>query len=190
MPSETSPRVLESRVVYEGRIFDAVVERVVMGDGARAFQVEVVRHAPSVGIVARPTADSVMLVRQYRHAAAAWLWELPAGSLDPGEDAEAAARRECQEELGLIAGRVEVLGSLLALPGYCTEEMTFFSVTGLREPGPGDPEAHQDEDEDIEARSFTLTEVREMVRRGEVRDMKTVAALALLEGGSLEGGSL
>lgn len=180
MPHDIQPQILESRTVYRGRIFDAVVERILPAGRDRPLDVEIVRHAPSVGIAAMPTADSIVLVRQYRHAIGAWLWELPAGSVDEGEDAEAAARRECHEELRLVAGDVEPLGSLLALPGYCTEEMTFFRVTGLRPPGAGDPEARQDEDEEIESRTFTLADVRAMIRRGEIRDMKAAAVLALL----------
>ena len=107
-----------------------------------------------------PNPDAVVLVRQYRHPVGDYLWELPAGSIDPGEDAETAARRECHEELGLIAGAAERLGEAWPLPGYCTEYMTFFRLTGLRVPGADDAEAHQDEDEDIETQVFTLEQVR------------------------------
>jgi ADP-ribose pyrophosphatase len=180
MVRDPSPQVLESRVAYTGQILDVLVETIRPASGERALVFEIVRHAPSVGIAATPTADTLMLVRQYRHAVGTPLWELPAGSIDPGETAEEAARRECQEELGLVAGHVESLGTLLPLPGYCTEEMTFFKVSGLRPPTADDPEAHQDEDEDIEARAFTFVEVREMVRRREIRDMKVLAVLMLL----------
>ena len=80
-----------------------------------------------------------------------------------------------------MAGDARCIGELIPLPGYCSEVMTFFRLTGLRTPGPGDPDAHQDEDEDIEARVFTFAEVREMVGSGEIRDMKVVAALALID---------
>jgi 8-oxo-dGTP pyrophosphatase MutT (NUDIX family) len=180
MAAETPPAVLDSRVAYRGRIFETVVETIQLATLERPVTVEVVRHAPSVGIAAMPTDDSVMLVRQYRHALGVRLWELPAGSVDDGERAEDAARRECHEELGLVAGELENLGTLIPLPGYCTEEMTFFKVTGLRAPTSADPDAHQDEDEDIEPLAFSLSEIRQMIGRGEIRDMKTVAVLALL----------
>src|SRR5688572_9713918 len=99
MAAESPPAVLDSRVAYRGHIFDTVVETIHLTTLERPVTVEVVRHAPSVGIAAMPTDDSVMLVRQYRHALSAWLWELPAGSVDAGERAEDAARRECHEEL-------------------------------------------------------------------------------------------
>jgi len=179
---ETPPRILASRTMYQGRIFEAVVERIQMPGRDRPFEAEVVRHARSVGIAAMPTDDSVILVRQYRHAVNGWMWELPAGSVDEGEDEARAASRECQEELGLIGGAIERLAELVPLPGYCTELMTFFRISALRRPRPGDPEAHQDEDEDIESREFTLADVRRMLRNGESRDMKTAAVLVLLEG--------
>jgi ADP-ribose pyrophosphatase len=175
-----SAKTLSSRVVYDGRIFKAVVERVVLPHRERESEVEIVEHSGSVAIAAMPRPDSLMLVRQYRHPTGDWLWELPAGSIDPGESAEQAARRECHEELGLIAGAAERVGELYALPGYCTELMTFFRVTGLRTPGPGE-QAAQDEDESIEPYAFTLAQVRQMILNGEIRDLKTAAALALLE---------
>ncbi len=172
--------VLESQVAYDGKIFQAVVERVRLPDRDRDSQVEIVRHAGSVAIAAMPTADSVLLVRQYRHPVGGELWELPAGSIDSDEDAETAAKRECHEELGMIAGAAERLGEAWPLPGYCTEYMTFFRLTDLRTPGAGDAEAHQDEDEQIQAQVFTLEQVRRMVRSGEIKDLKTAAVLALL----------
>jgi ADP-ribose pyrophosphatase len=173
--------VRSSRVAFDGRIFKAVVEEVVLPHRDTPSTVEIVAHAGSVVIAAMPTPDSVLLVRQYRHPARDWLWELPAGSIDPGEQPDEAARRECHEELGVIAGDVERLGEMWPLAGYCTEYMTFFRATGLRAPGAGDPEAHTDEDEDIEARAFTLAEVRQMVLAGEIKDLKTAAALVWLE---------
>jgi ADP-ribose pyrophosphatase len=173
--------VISSRTAYKGRIFDVVVERVRLPGRDTESDVEVVRHAGSVVLAAMPTAGSVLLVRQYRHPAADLLWELPAGSIDPGEDAVTAARRECHEELGVVADKVERLGEMYPLPGYCTELMTFFRLTDLRAPT-AQEEAHQDEDEDIEAQTFTLAQVRQMVKNGEIRDVKTAAALVLLGG--------
>jgi ADP-ribose pyrophosphatase len=174
-------RVIESRTAYDGRIFKALVEEVQLPHRDTPSTVEVVDHAGSVVIAAMPTPDSVLLVRQYRHPAKGWLWELPAGSIDPGEEAADAARRECHEELGVIAVEVERVGEMWPLPGYCTEYMTFFRATGIRPPAEGDPAAHKDEDEDIEAQAFTLAQVRQMVLDGEIRDLKTAAALVWLD---------
>lgn len=180
VPVTQKATVIESRVAYDGRIFQAVVERVRLPHRDEDSTVEIVRHAGSVVIAAMPAPDAVVLVRQYRHPTGEYLWELPAGSIDRREEAEAAARRECHEELGLIAGTAERLGEAWALPGYCTEYMTFFRMQDLRTPGPADATAHQDEDEAIETQVFTLEQVRHMVRSGEIKDLKTAAALAFL----------
>ena len=100
------PRLISSQLVYEGRIFDVTVDRVRLPHGREAT-LEVVRHEGSVVLVPMTADGRLLLVRQYRHAAGRFLWELPAGSLESGEDPEAAATRECQEELGLIPGRIE-----------------------------------------------------------------------------------
>lgn len=170
--------MLTSKLVYEGRIFDVTVDRVRLPHGREA-ELELVRHDGSVVLI--PIADDgrLLLVRQYRHAAGRYLWELPAGSLEAGEDPQAAAARECQEELGLIPDQLERLLTLYPTPGFCTEMMTYYRATGLRAPGPGDAAAHQDEDESIEVGAFTVDEIRAMVARGEIADLKTVAALAM-----------
>jgi ADP-ribose pyrophosphatase len=168
----------EIRKVFDGRIFSVAVEKITL-PGGNQLAAEVVRHPPSVVIVPITHEGDVMLARQYRHAIGRWLWELPAGSLDPGEEAEAAAVRECHEEINLIPGRVERLGAFFPTPGYCDEEMIFFKATSLREPAPGE-HAHADEDEDIEPRAFTLDELQRMVTIGEIVDLKTIAGIFLL----------
>ena len=170
---------LSSRLVYEGRIFDVTVDRVPLPHG-RVAELELVRHDGSVVLIPISGDGRVLLVRQYRYAADRFLWELPAGSLESGEDPDAAAARECQEELGLIPGVLERLHTLYPTPGFCTETMTYYRATALRVPGADDEAAHQDEDESIEVGAFTLDEIRQMVARGEITDLKTVAALALL----------
>ncbi len=176
--SDAAP-LLSSRLVYEGRIFDVTVDRVRLPHGREA-SLEIVRHDGSVVLIPIDEDGRLLLVRQYRHAAGRFLWELPAGSLEVGEDPDEAARRECQEELGLIPGRLERLLTLYPTPGFCTEVMTFYRASGLRLPGPGDAEAHQDEDESIEVGRFTPEHAAEMIDRGEIADLKTVAGLWLL----------
>jgi ADP-ribose pyrophosphatase len=166
------------RTVFEGRVFTVQVESITLPKG-HALDAEVVRHPGSVVIVPVTAANDVILVRQYRHAIGRYTWELPAGSLKPGENVVAAARRECHEEIGMVPERLEALGSFFPTPGYCNEEMHFFLAAGLREPRAGDEEAHQDEDEDIETRQVSLDKLREMIRRGDIVDLKTVSGLAL-----------
>jgi len=170
------PRVI--RRVFQGRIFSVNVETVTLPRG-KELAVEVVRHPGSVVIVPVDDSGRIVLVRQYRHALGRRVWELPAGSLGPGEDPARAAHRECQEETGLVASRVERVGSYFPTPGYCDEEMHFFVATGLRPPGREDPPVHVDDDEDIEIGTFGVAELRRMADAGEIIDLKTIAGLWL-----------
>jgi ADP-ribose pyrophosphatase len=163
-------------IVYKGRVFSVEVSQVTLPNG-REVTVEVVRHPRSVVLIPMPSPASVILVRQYRVAVNQWLWELPAGSVEEGEAPEAAARRECHEEIGQVPQAVMRLGTFLPTPGYCDEEMVFFKVSSLEEP---DTPAKQDEDEDIEVKTFMLAEARDMIRRGEINDMKTIVGLRLI----------
>jgi ADP-ribose pyrophosphatase len=167
---------LNSERVYRGKVFNVDRDRVKMPN-ERVATVDVVRHAKSVVIAPVPEPGKIVLIRQFRYPINRFLWELPAGSVDPGETPEHAAQRECHEEIGLVPETIVRLTALYPTPGYCDEEMIFFRVSGLEKT---DEQAHVDEDEDIEARTFDLREAREMVRRGEIVDMKTVVALTLL----------
>lgn len=164
------------RVAFDGRIFTVHVDRAQL-PGGRETTLEVVRHPASVVLLPLPDADHVVLVRQYRYPIDRWVWELPAGTVDPGEAPEAAARRECHEEIGKIPRRLGRLGSLFPTPGYCDEEMIFYRLDGLDEPATA---AHLDEDEVLEPRTFALNDVRTMIQRGEILDMKTVAGISML----------
>lgn len=167
---------LESTLEYTGRVFTVTRDRVQLPHGVEAT-LDVVRHRGSVVLIPMPDPSSVILVRQYRHAIGRHVWELPAGSLDPGEEADAAALRECHEEIGQAASRAERIASLYPSPGYTTEVMHFYRLTGLHTPSHA---AEQDEDEHLEPRIFSLDELRAAVQAGEIVDMKTVAALQFL----------
>jgi ADP-ribose pyrophosphatase len=168
--------LLNHERVYDGKVFDVDRDKVRMPNG-RAVTVDVVRHSKSVVLVPVPEPGHVILIRQYRYPVNAFLWELPAGSVDEGESPEQAARRECHEEIGKVPATVVRLAALYPTPGYCDEEMIFFRLSTLEEPTEA---AALDEDEDIEAKVFELREAREMVRRGEIVDMKTVVALTMI----------
>lgn len=162
--------------VFDGKVFDVDRDEVPLPHG-RTVTVDVVRHPKSVVLIPVPEAGHVILVRQYRHAVGQWLWEFPAGSVDHGESPEQAARRECHEEIGQVPTTIVRLGALYPTPGYCDEEMIFYRLSGLDDPT--EPAA-LDEDEDIEVRTFTLPDARDMARRGEIRDMKTVVGLGMI----------
>jgi ADP-ribose pyrophosphatase len=168
----------EIRKIFEGRVFTVTLETITLPTG-HLLNAEIVRHPPSVVIIPITSEGDVILVRQYRHPIGRWVWELPAGSLDPGEEAEKAAVRECHEEIHLIPGKLERLGAFFPTPGYCDEEMTFFKATALREPRDHE-EAHADEDEDIEPKAFPLDDLRRMIEIGEIIDLKTIAGVSLI----------
>ena len=167
---------LGSEQVFKGKVFSIDRDRVKMPNG-RTVTVDVVRHSRSVVLVPIPEPGKVILIRQYRYAVNAFLWELPAGSVDEGESPEDAAKRECHEEIGLVPSTIVRLSAMYPTPGYCDEEMVFFRLSGLEKT---EDKAAVDEDEDIEAQVFELRDAREMIRRGEIQDMKTLVGLALI----------
>jgi ADP-ribose pyrophosphatase len=166
------------RTAYKGRVFSVEVESVALPNG-HTSEIAIVRHAPSVVVIPVKDDGQIVMIRQYRHALTREVWELPAGSIDDGEAPEAAAARECEEEIGEAPARVERLGAFYPAPGYCDEEMIFFRAAGLHAPPPDSPH-HPDEDEDITKKAMPLSEARAMVARGEIVDLKTAYALTLL----------
>jgi ADP-ribose pyrophosphatase len=179
MPNETTkPRFEERKLVFEGRIFKVEQDRVQLPSG-HTVTMDVVRHPGSVVLLAMPAPDTVILVRQYRYTIDRWIWELPAGSLKPGEDPGAAAARECEEEIALVPRSVRRMRSFYPTPGFCDEEMIFFRCTDLKEPAADSP-AKKDEDEDLEPRPFNVEEARRLVIEGEIVDLKTAVGLTLI----------
>jgi ADP-ribose pyrophosphatase len=165
-------------IVYTGRVFSVEVNRVRLPNGTE-HEVAVIRHPPSVVLLPIGDDGRVVLVRQYRASIGRELWELPAGSLEPGETAEAAAARECEEEIGLVPHRVERLRALFPTPGFCDEELIFFRVSELRPPRSGTARP-PDDDEDILPCAVTVEEAKAMAARGEIVDLKTAYGLTLI----------
>lgn len=177
MTSKTA-KLEDRRTVYEGRIFKLDVDRVKLPSG-HVVSMEIVRHPGSVVLLPMPSSNEIILIRQYRYTIDKWIWELPAGSLKPGEDPADAAARECEEEIALSPARVERLRSFYPTPGFCDEEMIFYRCSELGPPA-ADSNAQKDEDEDLEPRTFTLDEARQLVASGDIVDLKTVVGLMLL----------
>lgn len=164
--------------VYKGRGFSVEVDRIRFPNG-REHEVAAVRHAPSVVLIPMTDEGNVILIRQFRAVIGRVLWELPAGTTEPGESLEAATVRECEEEIGLVPGRLERLGGFFPAPGFCDEELIFFRVSDLRPPAPDSPH-EPDEDEDIQPKVVTIFEAKAMVARGEIVDLKTAYGLTLI----------
>jgi ADP-ribose pyrophosphatase len=174
--SDSPAQRLTSRRIFDGRVIRVEVDRVRLPHGP-AVEMEIVRHPGSVVLLVLPEPGRVYLVRQYRYAIGREVWELPAGSLERGEEAEEAARRECHEEIGLLAAQAEPVGRFYPTPGYCDEVMLFYRLTGLA----AAPEAAvRDPDEHLEVRIFSIAAARELVRQGGIEDMKTAVGLTLL----------
>ena len=147
------------------------LETAALPDG-RALELEVVRHPGGAAVVALDAGERVCLLRQYRHAGGGWLWEVPAGKLDPGEPPEATARRELAEEAGLAAATWASLGSILSTPGFCDEVIHLYLARDLSTV-PSRPGPH----EVLEVHWVPFGEAVARAARGEIRDAKTVVGL-------------
>lgn len=171
-----------TRPVYRGRVVDLAVDTVRFPDGS-AGELEMIRHSGAAAVLpvlSDPAgADPVvMLIRQYRYAAGGYVLEVPAGRPDePGEDWEVCARRELEEETGLVADRLEYLTGILTTPGFTDEEIHLFLATGLR---PGTQRL--DADEFVEPVTLPLSQALEWVRDGQIRDAKTICTLLYAAG--------
>ena len=170
-------RVLTSQVVYRGSVFWVTTDYVIEPGGVRVRR-DVVRHSGSVVILAVDEHRShphVLLERQYRHAAGSYLWELPAGRIDKGENALAAAKRELLEETGYTASRWKRILKFYASPGFVAETMNLYLARGLRA-GTAQAEA----DEMIQQRLVPLSTAVRWVMRGTIRDAKTISGVLWL----------
>ncbi len=171
-------QVLSSRIVYQGPLFRVVRDSLVEPTGLRSER-EIVRHNGSVVILAVDRSSSkknpwIVIERQYRHAANQFLWEIPAGKLEPGEDPLAGAQRELAEETGYRARQWKPLVEYYASPGFLGESMLVYLAEDLYA---GD--ACPEEDERIEIRLVRLSEILQMIEKGAIHDGKTLNAVLL-----------
>jgi len=162
-------KITSSREVYDCGLFRVTEDKAV--DRKTGFRIKrsVVRHAGSAVMMAVDDKERILLVRQYRLPADGYLWELPAGRLDPGENPLQAAKRELQEETGYRARRWKKLVSFWVSPGYVQERMTIFLATEMTA-----GESSPMDDERIEARWFSRRELDRQIRTGKLQDAKTM----------------
>jgi ADP-ribose pyrophosphatase len=175
-PKEKKEQLVSSEVVYEGRLFRVLRDRLIEPGGKENTR-EIVRHNGSVVILAIDSSKSkkdpwIVMERQYRHAAQQFLWELPAGKLEAGEEALLGAQRELEEETGYRAKKWRPLMEYYASPGFLGESMKLFLAEGLVA---GD--AHPEDDEQIEIRLAKLSEVVKMIDKGAILDGKTLSGV-------------
>jgi ADP-ribose pyrophosphatase len=169
--NKATGKILSSKVLYKGHIFGVRRDEVLEPTGIRTTR-EVITHPGSVVVMPVLTDRRIILIRQYRHAARQFLWELVAGRIDPGESVRQAAARELIEETGYRAKRLRVFLDLFPTPGFLEERMYILLAEGLT-PGVAEPE----EDEKIVAKAYTRAELQKMIRRGVLRDAKSIAGL-------------
>jgi ADP-ribose pyrophosphatase len=175
---EEQEQMISSATLFEGPLFRVVHDKL-LEPGGRPSERDIIRHHGSVVILAMDTTKSkrdpwIVMERQYRHAAGQFLWELPAGKLDPGEDAMAGAQRELAEETGYTAKKWKPFLVYYASPGFLGESMQVFTAEGLMA---GD--AHPEDDEQIEFRLVKLSDAVKMIEKGAILDGKTLAAVLL-----------
>ena len=171
-------RVLSSKTVFKGRVFSVVSDQMEEPGNVRAVR-EIIRHPGSIVVLAVDDAGrepAVLLERQYRYAADARLWELPAGRVEPGEEKLAAAKRELLEETGFTARKWQPAISFYASPGFLDEVMHVFLARDLQK-GQAQPE----DDERISVRFFPFKQALRMALSGKIIDGKTIAAFLWLE---------
>jgi ADP-ribose pyrophosphatase len=171
-------QLVSSEVVYQGPLFRVLHDKLIEPSG-KPNERDVIRHNGSVVILAIDSSKSkknpwIVVERQYRHAANQYLWELPAGKLEPGEDPLAGAQRELAEETGYSAKKWKPLVEYYASPGFLGESMKVFLAEGLVA---GD--AHPEADEEIEFRLVKLSDVLKMIERGAIKDGKTLTSVLL-----------
>lgn len=171
-------RLISSKVAYEGPLFRVNHDKLIEPSGLRSER-DVIRHNGSVVILAMDKSKSrkdpwIVMERQYRHAANQFLWEIPAGKMDPGEDPLAAAKRELAEETGYSAKSWKPLVEYWASPGFLGETMKVFLAEGLVA-----GETRPDEDEEIDFRLVKLSDVVKMIKKGGIHDGKTLVSVLL-----------
>ena len=163
-------RVLESSILYQGKLKG--VREVIQREDGKTFVHETIRHPGAVVILPVAENGDIVLINQYRHSVGATILEVPAGTLEIGEDPAVCARRELSEEIGMAAREWTALGEILPAPGFCDERQYFFFASGLYlEHG------QQDEDEVISTFPLSVAKAEDAIRSGRINDGKTLAIL-------------
>jgi len=166
------PETLNTKTIYEGKIFNISIDTIREGD--IQYDREIVIHKGSAVIMPVFADNTVALVRQYRHAARQLLLEIPAGTLEQGESPEVGAARELEEEIGVRAEKLKLLTEFYVSPGFLTEKMFVFLATGLTE-----TQQKLEDDENLTVERHSFKQLYEMIRNGEIEDAKTICAILM-----------
>lgn len=164
-------KVLSSKLLFRGRVFGVRRDHVIEPGGIEAIR-ELVTHPGSVVVLPVFPDGRILVIRQFRYVTGRYLWELVAGHKEPGESFAAGARRELQEEAGYTARRLRKMLEIFPSPGLLTERMIIYLAHGLRKGKP-----RPEDDEKITARLVTLRVAEQWIKRGRIRDAKSVAGI-------------
>ena len=172
--------LVSSQRIYTGRILNLDLDSVRFPDGS-VGELEMIRHPGASAVVPfvndpRTDDPDVLMIHQFRHAADRYVWEIPAGRLDPGEQPEACARRELEEEAGVLPAALHRLTTIFTTPGFTDERIHLFLATGL---SPGT--ARREADEFVEVRQVRWSRVLTLIDEGEIVDGKTLVSLLFVE---------
>jgi len=157
--------------IYRGRVVNLDLETVKLPNGA-TVELEIIHHPGAAAIVPMKDEETVLLIRQYRHAAGGYILEIPAGTLRPGEDPGDCAARELEEEIGFRPSALEPLATFFTTPGFTDEVIHIYKATGLT---PG--KQNLDHDEVLEVVELPLREAIGKIGDGSIRDGKTIVGL-------------
>lgn len=182
MSDDIVPGRIDSRSVHRGRIVDLSIDTVRFPDGSTG-ELEMIRHSGAAAVLpvlGDPAGEDpqILLIRQYRYASGGFMYEVPAGRPDrPGEDWEVCARRELEEETGLVAGSLRYMTSIYTTPGFTDEQIRLFLATDCSR-----GTEKKDHDEFIEPAAMPLSRALELIRDGEISDAKTICCVLYAAG--------
>jgi len=159
------------RNIYKGKVITLNIDTVTLPNGM-TIDLEMVRHPGASAVVPLKDDGTVVLIKQFRHAAGGFIYEIPAGKLHQGEDPKACAARELEEEIGYKAGTLELLSSIFTAPGFTDEVIHIYRATRMTK-----GQQHLDRDEVLEVVEMPLHDAIEMIRTGAIRDAKTMVGL-------------
>lgn len=171
-------RLVKSEKRHVGKVFNLIVDEVEYDSGNRAIR-EVAEHPGGAVTVPMLDANTLLLIRQFRYPTREFLFELPAGKLDPGEDPEICARRELEEETGYTAGSLQKLTAIYTSPGFCTEKLHIYLATELRKVSGG--QRLEEGEASLTVETVPFQQAVRMIMDGAIVDGKTICGILIAE---------
>lgn len=170
-----SAKLNETKTIYKGRVFTLASDNITLPNGF-VTEIDIIRHPGAAAMVPMPDKNTVLLIKQYRYAAGGYIWEIPAGTLNPGESPLECAKRELIEETGYSADKLEKLTEIIPVPGYSDERIHIYLATELKK-----AVQNLDKDEMLNVHEINMDEALKMIAKGEIIDAKTISGLYLVD---------